>query len=554
MKTVLKSLLLAFLAVNASYAQPIPPSLSNPVKLTQGGNELSGAATVISTSGTFTAQALSTGKLIYTNSGTIALHGIVSDAKAKTVIVFNQSSSNFTIVNNSVSSASNDRITTPNSTTFTLRALSGVELFYDTNSSRWRFARDIFTVQSPLVISASGVISIPQASGSTSGYLSAADYATFLAGTKWSNAGTGNDIYNTNSESVLLVRYDCADLTTYATCQPQVASGCVMTSANSCNDFDGDQSSCEAEPQCSWSDPICDGNYFSACSGIYRQDDTSGAKLQVNSATQCFGTAASCASLGYGSNCSDQDGCTNIENSCPDYPSDETGCVGAGCSFTPESDCGAIGPTSQSACEDQGGGGICAATMGGDCADWNADEGACLTYAPDCTWDGIDTCSGTYITGCSGTLPSTCTGNNSYCAGTATACASIVGSSNCTDQDGCTFGVAPAARLQGDTIVTDDGYLQAEKTSAGAPTSGDCDASGELGRFVTDTTNNRLYFCNGATRLWDYMPLFPASGSAYSATNVTTDRAIDADATTVNELADVLGTLIQDLQTKGVLE
>ena len=35
--------------------------------------------------------------------------------------------------------------------------------------------------------------------------------------------------------------------------------------------------------------------------------------------------------------------------------------------------------------------------------------------------------------------------------------------------------------------------------------------------------------------------------------NVTTDRTYDADATSTAELADVLGTLISDLKTKGVI-
>jgi hypothetical protein len=45
---------------------------------------------------------------------------------------------------------------------------------------------------------------------------------------------------------------------------------------------------------------------------------------------------------------------------------------------------------------------------------------------------------------------------------------------------------------------------------------------------------------------------FP-SGSAYTPTNVTTDRAYNANATSIDELADVLGTLIADLQTAGVI-
>lgn len=41
--------------------------------------------------------------------------------------------------------------------------------------------------------------------------------------------------------------------------------------------------------------------------------------------------------------------------------------------------------------------------------------------------------------------------------------------------------------------------------------------------------------------------------TAYTITNVTTDRSYDADLVLVGELADVLGTLIQDLKDKGIL-
>jgi hypothetical protein len=36
-------------------------------------------------------------------------------------------------------------------------------------------------------------------------------------------------------------------------------------------------------------------------------------------------------------------------------------------------------------------------------------------------------------------------------------------------------------------------------------------------------------------------------------TNVTTDRAYDANATTLDEVADVLGTLIADLKSAGLI-
>lgn len=43
------------------------------------------------------------------------------------------------------------------------------------------------------------------------------------------------------------------------------------------------------------------------------------------------------------------------------------------------------------------------------------------------------------------------------------------------------------------------------------------------------------------------------AGSAYAITNVTTDRAYDANSTTIDEIADVLGTLIADLKLTGLI-
>ena len=40
-----------------------------------------------------------------------------------------------------------------------------------------------------------------------------------------------------------------------------------------------------------------------------------------------------------------------------------------------------------------------------------------------------------------------------------------------------------------------------------AKPAGDCDSNNERGRMSIDTTNNRLYICNGATRGWDYVAL-----------------------------------------------
>jgi hypothetical protein len=45
--------------------------------------------------------------------------------------------------------------------------------------------------------------------------------------------------------------------------------------------------------------------------------------------------------------------------------------------------------------------------------------------------------------------------------------------------------------------------------SAGSPPPTDCDADNERGKMAIDTSNNRLYVCNGATRGWDYIALSP---------------------------------------------
>ncbi len=44
-----------------------------------------------------------------------------------------------------------------------------------------------------------------------------------------------------------------------------------------------------------------------------------------------------------------------------------------------------------------------------------------------------------------------------------------------------------------------------------------------------------------------------AIGQAYTPSNVTATRTYDADASSVAELADVMGTLIADMQEKGIL-
>jgi hypothetical protein len=71
--------------------------------------------------------------------------------------------------------------------------------------------------------------------------------------------------------------------------------------------------------------------------------------------------------------------------------------------------------------------------------------------------------------------------------------------------------------------------------------------------FVQDITAGNAAF-QFRTELGQLIKLYTTNaGSAYSITNGTTDRTYDANATTIDELADVLYTLIQDLKNTGLI-
>lgn len=70
------------------------------------------------------------------------------------------------------------------------------------------------------------------------------------------------------------------------------------------------------------------------------------------------------------------------------------------------------------------------------------------------------------------------------------------------------------------------------------------------GMLWYNTSIDQLKFFDGAGVAQTV--LSGAASAAYTPTNVTTDRSYDANNTTINELADVVGTMIADLQTAGV--
>lgn len=80
-------------------------------------------------------------------------------------------------------------------------------------------------------------------------------------------------------------------------------------------------------------------------------------------------------------------------------------------------------------------------------------------------------------------------------------------------------------------------------------------ATGMEGDFYIDTDAGALWGPKGASA-WDPAPLgavVPVASASYTVTNVTTVRSLDADSTSLDELADVLGTLIADLQTANLI-
>lgn len=78
------------------------------------------------------------------------------------------------------------------------------------------------------------------------------------------------------------------------------------------------------------------------------------------------------------------------------------------------------------------------------------------------------------------------------------------------------------------------GYVKPAATAAIVPADTANEAIGKLERALDDVPGN--------------------VAQTYTVTNVTADRALDADSTSVDEVADVLSTLINDLKTSGIIQ
>lgn len=111
---------------------------------------------------------------------------------------------------------------------------------------------------------------------------------------------------------------------------------------------------------------------------------------------------------------------------------------------------------------------------------------------------------------------------------------------------------ASRAIIQADgTIVWGDGTnpqdVSLSRSAANTLALGDGDnlaVGTTTGTKIGTATSQKLGFFNATPVV---------QPSAYSASNVTTDRTYDADVTTLDELSDVVGTLISDLQSLGLI-
>jgi len=83
--------------------------------------------------------------------------------------------------------------------------------------------------------------------------------------------------------------------------------------------------------------------------------------------------------------------------------------------------------------------------------------------------------------------------------------------------------------------------------------SGGCTIRFRDGRQPIKVTETTTQVQTAINALWDQYVTRGGSTAAYTPTNVTTDRAYDADTVVVAELADVVGMLITDLQALGLV-
>jgi hypothetical protein len=120
------------------------------------------------------------------------------------------------------------------------------------------------------------------------------------------------------------------------------------------------------------------------------------------------------------------------------------------------------------------------------------------------------------------------------------------------DLGGGSFAFIAGNGLAGDTNGGDVDFQIGLPSGAGNPGRYRfLNSSSVRGRFDFESlTGNRIFTFPDATGT---IMLLPSSPATYTESNVTTDRSYDADATSLNELADIVGTLLADLRAQGII-
>ena len=115
-----------------------------------------------------------------------------------------------------------------------------------------------------------------------------------------------------------------------------------------------------------------------------------------------------------------------------------------------------------------------------------------------------------------------------------------------------TLGTSPAAA--GQIRLPNNTYIAFRNAANNANVAGiEVDTSDQI-RIGSGASTKVKIADNSAGKIGFFGAAVASRPSAYTPTNVSADRAYDANATTTDELADVLGTLIADLQTLGLLQ
>lgn len=179
-------------------------------------------------------------------------------------------------------------------------------------------------------------------------------------------------------------------------------------------------------------------------------------------------------------------------------------------------------------------------------ARWDGTGGDTLQDS-DTTLDDSENLTGLNNVGMAGNI-NDANGNELLELGTIASAVNQVKISNAATTNG------PTIESEGETNV--DMNIKAKGTGtlqlgiAGDTTLGD----GSI-RTVRPDTDEMINLGSSSYRFNEvhYVTLKPKTTQTYTPSNVTTDRSFDANSTSTAELADVLGTLIADLQAQGIL-